>query len=93
MQATMQQLVNSHPIASNRCEVVAKGIFDAMKSNKLSPEYLKLNPSHTRFMYVGSTNYTAPQHFAVRLGDRVFEMHLPAQLECPMPSMLTPSIA
>ncbi|TXH65378.1 MAG: RHS repeat protein [Lysobacteraceae bacterium] len=73
LQVAIQNLATKYPLASNRCEQVAKGIFDAMKANKLNPQYLRLNPTKTPYMYIGNGNYVAPQHFAVRLGDMVYD--------------------
>ncbi len=73
LQGTIQGLTSRYPLASNQCEKVAKGIFDALKANKVKPQYLRLAPTNTPYMHVGNSRYTAPQHFAVRIGDRVFD--------------------
>ena len=61
------------PINSNQCEKAAKAIYDIFRYNGLAPQYLRIaNAPRFRFVYL-SERYMAPQHFSVRLGDRVFD--------------------
>lgn len=59
------------PLQSNQCEKAAKAIHDIFRYNGLLPQYLKINARfHSTYI---SERYVAFQHFAVRLGDRVFD--------------------
>jgi hypothetical protein len=63
------------PLNSNQCEKAAKAIHDIFRYNGLSPQYLKITYARGygfQNIYL-SERYVAPQHFAVRLGDRVFD--------------------
>ncbi|MFZ2754767.1 MAG: RHS repeat-associated core domain-containing protein, partial [Lysobacteraceae bacterium] len=69
----VQGYLSRAPLALNRCEIAAKNIYDIFRYNGLSPQYLRIaNAPGFRFVYI-SERYTAPQHFSVRLGERVFD--------------------
>lgn len=72
-QGTIQTLMNRYPLDANKCDLLAKGIYDAYKAAKVTPKILKINPSGFNNIYVGSGNYVAPQHFAIRVGDTVYD--------------------
>jgi RHS repeat-associated protein len=59
------------PLPTNQCEKAAKAIHDIFRYNGLAPQYLKIN-ARLNNTYI-SERYVTFQHFAVRLGDRVFD--------------------
>lgn len=77
-QTAIQTLTTRYPLATNKCVDVAEGIANAAKSANLTPQFLRIAPSQTPFVYIGD-RYTALQHFAVRFGDRVFDAYTGAQ--------------
>lgn len=44
----------------------------------LTVQFLKINTTQTAFIYIGE-KYTAVQHLAVRIGDRVFDSYTGSQ--------------
>ena len=65
--------LNRFPLQTNQCEKAAKVVHDIFRYNGLTPQYLRIaNAPGFKFVYL-SERYMAPQHFAVRLGDRVFD--------------------
>jgi hypothetical protein len=78
VQSSIQNLTNRFPLATNQCVTVADGIANAAKSANLPVQFLKINPTQTPFIYIGD-KYTAVQHFAVRIGDRVYDAYTGAQ--------------
>ena len=73
MQSGIWNLVNRYPLASNQCEKLAEGIVNIFRSNKVIPEFLRLTPTSASNIYIGNGNYVTFQHFAVRIGNRVYD--------------------
>jgi RHS repeat-associated protein len=78
LQGAVQTLTTRYPLATNKCVDVADGIARAAKSVNLTPEFIRIAPSRTNFVYIGD-KYTAFQHFAVRFGDKVFDSYTGAE--------------
>jgi hypothetical protein len=78
VQATIQTLTTRYPLVTNKCVDVADGIAKAAKSVNLTPEFIRIAPSRTNFIYIGE-KYTAFQHFAVRFGDKIFDSYTGAE--------------
>jgi len=79
LQAAIQTLTTRYPLVTNKCVDVAEGIADAARSASLVPQFIRIAPaSPLRNVYIGD-RYIAPQHFAVRFGDMVYDSFTGAQ--------------
>jgi RHS repeat-associated protein len=73
IQASIQALQSRFPLVSNSCERLAQGTYNAFNALKLNPEFIKIsNTAQTPYIYIGD-KYVTHQHFAVRVGDRVYD--------------------
>jgi hypothetical protein len=78
LQSAIQTLTTRYPLATNKCVDVADGIANAAKSVNLTVRFIRIAPARTNFVYIGD-KYTAFRHFAVRIGDRVFDAYSGAE--------------